>query len=1233
MSDYKNVEQKLNSSGQAKLQDIVFRIIDNEYNHPLNLIYLGGAQNDDKTRWGTPDVFFQLSNGQYIFVEVTTQKNGIDKKIQDDLKKCKDEAETAKIKVNKVIYACLFKPIVKNISSYQEICREFCEDINPFDFWGLDKLTTLLTTNYRNLAIDELGVQFSYGSINTLAEYLKNKNFDVSQTHDFLYREQEVSEITCNLLENKIVLLYGKAGCGKTRLCIQVATQLKKQNNFKEIYFIKGAFSSAINDLQLISAGEKVIFILDDVNRMPYLKDFVQYTRTHKNIYILATVRDYAIGSIKKDLYQNALSAEVLFYNIEPLKTEYQEEIIKKILPNANYNVLKAIKNISNGNLRFAIMSAEIIKSGKPVPKGVKELMENHFELIDSDLNQIKTNNKEFKSALIIVALLHRVVILDFDEFRLEKFNSLLKGFGLERDKFIDAMNFWEQKEAIGISFDGKVIEVSDQILANYLFYRLVFEEKIVELSTVFETMFPAYRSCFVDMFQSILPVYGFKETVIEKELKKIWENFCSDKQKAVPFLETFNQLLPVESISFIRQNFGLSDSFIDILCGYEATQYDTIAIDLLLEAFESNYENSEIIISKIVENFNIHRNSFANNLHSQIYLLQKINEKLNRNLTIQELFYNLAEKLLDFTFHSTEMQGEMSMVLFKVEIVPSSFVFEMRSLIWKGLFTLLNTKYEVDKVLKILSRYRSMPNSRRAAQNYKLIFENDKKLLQEIIAEYDYSKLYFSNKVVIKIMLECCCSEQDDYFNEQITLLEKNDNVFKLYSILFSRKHVAKYQEEYFYKQYASALKQVNLPEDFFSFIKGLIQIKCDEYKINNAINYFFEYIIKNKSNKYLDYLHAYIAEFADYKLHPYKIIEYALKEVTLDNLTNIFHNSNLVNKNVWLLELFCKFKTEEVNEKTYFLCLETLRDEYIFNEQKATYQFNILYFLPFEEYKNGFVKTVFEMVNNVFENEFTLKYHLLEHCYNIAIVKSFNLTFDKISNMFGDNYKSLYYEMYFKLLKRKVLLSSGDFIKYLVQIDNDYLFQYFDIYCNMETDIGLRHYLKVNILKSLPNLSQNVLEIYKRALKNMKYIYPINEMEEIIKANFDDSTIEDFSKLFTKEYYNDEKNLSTMTRIMCSMKKEWQIIFVKVLISSHININIFKEIPIFSHPSMWSGNDSTMWEERLNMISELLNSMELISENLSYIEDLRGRKSKLEKYKEQARLRELAELRNFDS
>ena len=372
MSDYKNVKQKVYSSSQSKLQDIVFRIIDSEYNHPINLIYLGGAQSDNKTRWGTPDVFFQLSDGQYIFVEVTTQKNGIDGKIKEDLKKCKEEAETAKIKVNKVIYACLFKPTVKNISSYQETCREFCEDINPFDFWGLDKLTTLLTTNYRHLAIEELGVQFSYGSINTLAEYFKNKNFDVSQTHEFLYREQEISEIIANLLEHKTVLLYGKAGCGKTRLCIQVATQLKKQNNFKEIYFIKGAFSSAINDLQLISAGEKVVFILDDVNRMPYLKDFIQYTSTHKNIYILATVRDYAKDNIKKDLYQSELALGVIFYNIEPLKAENQEDIIKKILPNANYNVLKAIKNISNGNLRFAIMSAEIIKSGKPVPKGLK---------------------------------------------------------------------------------------------------------------------------------------------------------------------------------------------------------------------------------------------------------------------------------------------------------------------------------------------------------------------------------------------------------------------------------------------------------------------------------------------------------------------------------------------------------------------------------------------------------------------------------------------------------------------------------------------------------------------------------------------------------------------------------------------------------------------------------------------------------------------------------------------
>ena len=84
MSDYKNIERELLGIGQAEMQNIVFQILDKQY-APTNIVNLGSASGVQTTRYGTPDVFLQLSNGNYIYAEVTIQKNQLLDKIKKDI--------------------------------------------------------------------------------------------------------------------------------------------------------------------------------------------------------------------------------------------------------------------------------------------------------------------------------------------------------------------------------------------------------------------------------------------------------------------------------------------------------------------------------------------------------------------------------------------------------------------------------------------------------------------------------------------------------------------------------------------------------------------------------------------------------------------------------------------------------------------------------------------------------------------------------------------------------------------------------------------------------------------------------------------------------------------------------------------------------------------------------------------------------------------------------------------
>ena len=163
MSDYKTIERELLGIGQAEMQNIVFQILDKQYT-PTNIVNLGSAIGVQTTRYGTPDVFLQLSNGNYIYAEVTIQKNQLLDKIKKDIEKCKENAKILLDKnanVEKVIFACVGKIETYELQECQNLCRDFCIDSKvPFEFWGLDKLSALLLHTYQSIAVSELNIKF-----------------------------------------------------------------------------------------------------------------------------------------------------------------------------------------------------------------------------------------------------------------------------------------------------------------------------------------------------------------------------------------------------------------------------------------------------------------------------------------------------------------------------------------------------------------------------------------------------------------------------------------------------------------------------------------------------------------------------------------------------------------------------------------------------------------------------------------------------------------------------------------------------------------------------------------------------------------------------------------------------------------------------------------------------------------------------------------------------------------
>ena len=112
---------------------------------------------------------------------------------------------------------------------------------------------------------------------------------------------------------------------------------------------------------------------------------------------------------------------------------------------------------------------------------------------------------------------------------------------------------------------------------------------------------------------------------------------------------------------------------------------------------------------------------------------------------------------------------------------------------------------------------------------------------------------------------------------------------------------------------------------------------------------------------------------------------------------------------------------------------------------------------------------------------------------------------------------------------------------------------------------------------------------------------------------------------------YLNEEKDLNNMATIICSLKKEWQIIYVQTLISKKVSFEIFKKLDIFGHPSSWAGSEVTMYDKVIEAIDSFLTQTSITTENISYVTSIKERRSKVEEYKKKSMLRELSDYRFY--
>lgn len=560
MANIQQIEQALESINEATFQDLCDEYLYFAQDN-LSAINRPGSQlGKKKTKKGTPDSFWLLSDGKYVFAEYTTRNKKDSKlkflnKLKEDVEKCLQYKLThVNIENISKIFLCFNSKI--NSKEIEQVKKIVASTNIVLEFISIDTLARDIFSRYQHIAANYLELKIDTGQILPpeifAAEYSAASVVTTPIDNEFFFREKENESIRTKLLVDDIVILTGAPGVGKSKLALNFLTEWTKTNVSYKAFCISNKYVQIFEDIQSqLKAGKNYILLIDDANRQTdnllQVLSFLKSRRKGK-IKILITVRDYALDYIK--LQCNDYNSSIL--SIASLS----DEQIKTILTSPDFRITNhkftdRILHIAKGNPRIAIMAARhALKSQNyNVLFDLFDLYNKYFQSFIKD-NQLFAN-KELLKTLGLISFFYTIDLTN------KKFlESLQSSFKISNHSLLENITELERIELLESTADNSIIKIADQVLSTYFFYKVFIQDKLLDFKTLLFNYFPAYSNRFKESIIASSNDFGYKSILqpIEFILSDYIQSISDDEKKSLSFFEIFWFLKPDETLSFVYQ-------------------------------------------------------------------------------------------------------------------------------------------------------------------------------------------------------------------------------------------------------------------------------------------------------------------------------------------------------------------------------------------------------------------------------------------------------------------------------------------------------------------------------------------------------------------------------------------------------------------------------------------------------------------------------------------------------
>lgn len=1244
MSKVNQIEKALKEIDATKFHKLIDSYLSRKYSYKIQSN--GTKLAEDKPIKGTPDSFAILDNGKYVFMEYTTQKTYILNKFLNDLDKCFDESKT-KISINnieKVILACNSDINISDIDTLKNKCEEHSIDCTVFTN---SMLSNDLNNSFSIIAKDFLNIEIETNQILDYDDFIKiydSSKYTTSLNTSFKFREDEMEKFDKLLNSSHILFISGRAGVGKTKFALEECKKYADENQ----YIFQAILNRGVDlfdDIKSHFINGKYLILIDDINRvyqaLEYIFNYYSDKISDNKIKIVATVRDYAKNTVLEKVPQAIIKEEI------ELK-QFSEKEIKSIIQDeykiTNRTYLDKIVEVAQGNPRLALMSAKVAKE---IDKSesiydVTTIYHEYFKTVNKDISIYENNN-----------LLTSIVIISFfrvvDKSHTEQMRLIESSFNISSSEFWIAVENLNNLELVDL-YQNEVVKISDQILSMYLFYKIVFIDKKIDVYTILDNFFPQYKQRIIDALSPLSQT--FNSSIIKKELQipidKLWDKYKNNEETLLVVMQMFWFLKQTDILVYIntkidniveeefeldslnfwnKDNRDDSDKLLDILSLF-SSDHNIIAnaVELIVKYLKKEPLKLSQIITKLIKNYGYQNESYRYGYYKEkrlVDVLWKLTDN-GKDILITKLFVRISSYLVKTEFEDNSFKGNQYTISF-YKLAETDELKILRKSIFEKVFSLYqNQEYKYD-VLKLIEEYPSGLSYRYGISEVELW---DSEYILNFINS-NFTKESHEECRRVQHFLDVLDIRNIDYDKEirekfyhkdySIEIILMSDNISIALENKDSKKRDWKVIDKILIERLSIFFKGY-LFEDWkylFNLCKRIDKNKGrDNYKLTSNLNKLFDILAKNNPQLYIQVVTEYLrlGNPISLNLNILNLIEILGK----DEAYKLLNQYDYTHKDSLLFQFFMILPKEQITKNEVDELLSLYKStEIVLYSNSLNYLENYLLIKP---------TILIEIINIVLDRSKDE-----EISYIGYICDMFNINSNIFKNL------KIYFTDNIQLLKNIYLLClendkdhdyDNNALNKILTLDNSFIEEYINHIFNKESHINSyditsdfsiiwnRDDYKEVILKlvdTLFNIGQNNVYVEGKSLKAFFEYQNNNDIKE--KAN-------NFIKELIQKYSQNEKYMIFIFELIVEYSDGRRKEFIECFLKYNQLFEMFDKLPLEPSYRSLEGSGVPKLEkekEYFESLLDILSCIKLLEHKQKIKEIIQRKKDDIERYKKE--------------